>query len=251
MPGSPTPKDARSTTSQSRSHRRQQSRRSSKSLDAKPESPRVVLGLNAIAKLPTELNKLCLSFPLIIHSPSRRSLANRIRSLLPNFSADIINSDKHPDLAMLSGRDSVISVGGPWAVAMARRISLKMNIPHICVPTMHSGAAGDRPPWGKHDADKGSLKTSDEESGGQSDDEKTSLPAVIIYDEKLTESCITRFSAPSGHVVDAQAETDAEDDESAAAAAPTAVDETDTDESTPRSTKISTAQWSFINLPGV
>lgn len=229
-------------------------RRLSRSLNPEPESPRVVLGHDAIASLPTELNKLCLSSPLIIYSPSRISLSIRIRSLLPNLDARFITSDTHPGSAILSGRDCVISVGGPSAVAMARRISLKMRIPHICVPTTHNGAAGDLPPGGKQEEDRGSSKKS-ERVDGRSDEDDRSLPAVIIYDEQLTESPIRQFSAPSGVSADADASIDTEVESEADAAIPfapgVATDGADADASIRRSTKSSTAQWSYIHLPGV
>ncbi|RFU76997.1 hypothetical protein TARUN_5244 [Trichoderma arundinaceum] len=242
-------KPSRSTPSRPRSHPRYHSRRASNSLDPKPESPRVVFGHGAIASLPTELNKLCLSLPLIIYSPSRLFLANRILSLLPNLDASIIDPDTYPGSATLSGRDSVISVGGPRAVAMARRISLKLSIPHICIPTMYSGAAGDLPPLGNQIQDHDDLKKPEEDDDVHSDHENTSLPTVIIYDKRLTESRIKRFSVSSGAYVTAEAEAEAE--VGTATAFSGVVDNIDVDASTWRSAKSSTAQWSYIHLPGV
>ncbi|KAL7939260.1 hypothetical protein V8C35DRAFT_286177 [Trichoderma chlorosporum] len=213
---------------------------------SKAPSPKVVLGNDAIASLPTELNKLCLSLPLVVYSPSRLSLANRIRALLPNLDACFLSSDTHPRSAIMPGRDSVISVGGPRAVALARRISLKMGIPHICIPTTHSGAAGDLPPWGHMEEDDAGSKTFEEEGDVRSDDDDRSLPAVILYDTKLTESRIRRFSVPLGEYDDT--ETEAELD----AVIPfTRSVATGADASILRSKKSGTSQWSYLNLPGV
>ncbi|KAH0530151.1 hypothetical protein TsFJ059_004812 [Trichoderma semiorbis] len=218
-------------------------RRPSHSLISKIESvsPRVVLGYDALASLPTELNKLCLSCPLVIYSPSRLSLANRIRALLPNLDACFISLDTHPGPASLAGRDSIISVGGPRAVALARRISFKMSIPHICVPTTHSGAAGDLPPWGHPGEDSGDSRMGEE--GG--DDGDRNLPTVILYDQRLTESRIRRFSVPSGACDDTETEAEADvvlvgPDVATGANAPIL-----------RSAQSSAAQWSYIDLPGV
>ncbi|KAL6837195.1 hypothetical protein V8C40DRAFT_229406 [Trichoderma camerunense] len=228
----------------SRSHRRP-----SHSLVAKIESvsPRVVLGYDALASLPTELNKLCLSCPLVIYSPSRLSLANRIRALLPNLDACFISLDTHPGPAILAGRDSIISVGGPRAVALARRISFKMSIPHICVPTTHSGGAvGDLPPWGHPGGeDCGDSRICEEGGDVRSDDGERNLPTVILYDKRFTESRIRRFSAPSGVCDDTETEAEADfvlvgPDVATGANAPML-----------RSAQSSTAQWSYINLPGV
>lgn len=228
----------------SRSHRRP-----SRSLISKIESvsPRVVLGYDALASLPTELNKLCLSCPLVIYSPSRLSLANCIRALLPNLDACFISLDTHPGPAILAGRDSIISVGGPRAVALARRISFKMSIPHICVPTTHSGGAvGDLPPWGHlGEEDSGDSRTCEEGGDVRSDDGERNLPTVILYDKRFTESHIRRFSAPSGVCDDTETEAEADfvlvgPDVATGANAPML-----------RSAQSSTAQWSYINLPGV
>ncbi|KAL6794213.1 hypothetical protein J3E68DRAFT_366916 [Trichoderma sp. SZMC 28012] len=228
----------------SRSHRRP-----SHSLVAKIESvsPRVVLGYDALASLPTELNKLCLSCPLVIYSPSRLSLANRIRALLPNLDACFISLDTHPGPAILAGRDSIISVGGPRAVALARRISFKMGIPHICVPTTHSGGAvGDLPPWGHPgEEDSGDSRICEEGGDVRSDDGERNLPTVILYDKRLTESRIRRFSAPSGVCDDTETEAEAD----VVLVGPDIA--TGANANVLRSAQSSTAQWSYINLPGV
>ncbi|KAL7906053.1 hypothetical protein GGI35DRAFT_113609 [Trichoderma velutinum] len=247
-------KASRSRSSRSRSFRSpslhspstRSHRRLSHSLVSKveSESPRVVLGYDALASLPTELNKLCLSVPLVIYSPSRLSLANRIRALLPNLNACFISLDTHPGPAILAGRDSVISVGGPRAVALARRISFKMSIPHICVPTTHSGATGDLPPWGFPEEGHSGSTIFEEGDDMRSDDGDKTLPTVILYDKRLTESCIRRFSAPSG--VGDDTETEAED---VILVGPDVA--TGANASVLRSAQSSTAQWSYINLPGV
>lgn len=235
-----------------RRHRRR-SRRSSQSVAAKPDSPRIVLGRGTIARLPTELNRLCLSCPLIIYSPSRLSLANRIRTLLPNFDAYIIDSDTRLGSAMMFGRDSVISVGGPRAVEMARRISSKMSIPHVCIPTTHSGAAGDLSPWRDQQvASDSSTSFEEEDSDVCVNDKNKMLPTVIIYDERFTESHTRRFSAPSGVFIDTDGDVDDKSEPGTGAACNNAaVDTTNKKTSDRRSAKSSTAQWSYIHLPGV
>ncbi|KAL7953404.1 hypothetical protein V8C34DRAFT_297111 [Trichoderma compactum] len=224
----------------SRSHRRP-----SRALVSKLESvsPRVVFGHDALARLPTELNKLCLSRPLVIYSPSRLSLAHRIRALLPNLDACFTSLGTHPGPAILAGRDSVISVGGPRAVALARRISFKMSIPHICVPTTHSGAAGDLPPWGHPGADGSDSRICKEAVDGD-----RSLPTVILYDQSLTESRTRRFSAPSGVCDDTETEAEAD---IVLVGLDVANVTTGANASVLRSAESSTAQWSYINLPGV
>ncbi|KAK4071631.1 uncharacterized protein Triagg1_5869 [Trichoderma aggressivum f. europaeum] len=241
MPSPPRSKSGSSIHKAPRSPSSRSHRHSSLVAKLESVSPRVVLGHDALASLPTELNKLCLSCPLVIYSPSRLSLANRIRALLPNLDACFISLDTHPGPAILAGRDAVISVGGPRAVALARRIGFKMSIPHICVPTMHSGAAGHLPPpWGHLGEDGGDSRICEEGGDGEK-----SLPTVILYDQRLTESRIRRFSAPSGVCDDTETEVETD----LVLVGPDVA--TGANASVLRSAQSSTAQWSYINLPGV
>jgi hypothetical protein len=128
-----------------------------------------------------------------------------------------------------------------------------MSIPHVCVPTTHSGAAGDLSPWRKQKTSYDSLTNlEEEEDDARGNDKNMKLPTVIIYDEKLTESHTRRFSAPSGVFVGADTDIDTEAEADIATTfVPRAVDKTDADASIWRPAKSSTAQWSYIHLPGV
>lgn len=78
------------------------------------------------------------------------------------------------------------------------------------------------------------------------------LPTVIIYDERFTESHTRRFSAPSGVFVDIDGDVDNKSESGTSAAGNNApVDTTDKKTSERGSAKSSTAQWSYIHLPGV
>lgn len=107
---------------------------------------------------------------------------------------------------------------------------------------MHSGAAGgDLPPWG-HPGEDGSDSRIGEEGCDGGD---RNLPTVILYDQRLTESRIRRFSAPSGFCDDTETEAEADvvlvgPDVATGANAPIL-----------RSAQSSAAQWSYIDLPGV
>ncbi|KAL7807502.1 hypothetical protein V8C44DRAFT_337250 [Trichoderma aethiopicum] len=237
-----------------RSNRRISSRSHSSSVDhrqhtnqsRKPDPPRIVFGNDAIASLPSELTKLARSYPLLVCSPSRVHLADRIRSLLPNLDVCFLTPDTYPGPSVLADRDSVISVGGPRAVALARRISVKMRIPHVCVPTTYSGEPGELfPPWRKQQED--STPASGNGGGSQrsdaGDEHERSLPAVILYDRKLTESRVRRFSAEDGVVPDGETE--------AALRVATGSAEAEADVPLSKSAKGGAGQWSYINLPGV
>ncbi|KAF4469849.1 Maleylacetate reductase [Fusarium albosuccineum] len=206
--------------------KRRSSRSRSQAGQSTGSSPRIVVGREAINRLPAELARLHLSAPLIVSSPSRLNIARRIQALIPNLNCRILSSGVVAMPARISGRDCVISVGGGSAVTLARAVGLQKSIPHICVPTTFS--ASEMAPTKSLIAPSGragegvSSRTSKE-----MDRESKMLPAVIIYDEDLTMSSPTRFSAPTAK--------EAMDDFNRAHKGPKSED----------------ARWSYIHLPGV
>ncbi|KAM0424252.1 hypothetical protein ACHAPT_010624 [Fusarium lateritium] len=190
-------------------------------------SPRVVVGPEAIKFLPVELASLHLSSPLIVSSPSRLNIARRIQAIIPNLDTRILSSAVIAVPPRISGRDCVISVGGGSAVTLARAVSLRKGIPHICIPTTFSGSemAPESIVLGPRGGGAGEGRSS--RAAREIARESKTLPAVIIYDEDLTTSSPTRFSAPS--------DKDIMEDFNRAEPRPKSED----------------ACWSYINLPGV
>ncbi|KAM0232659.1 hypothetical protein ACHAP5_010666 [Fusarium lateritium] len=180
--------------------------------------PRVVVGPGTINRLPSELARLHLSSPLIVSSPSRLNLARKIQAIVPNLDTRILSSSVVTVPTRVSGRDCVVSVGGGSAVTLARAIGLRKGIPHICIPTTYSGS--------ELNLGGGPSSTATDEDDKDVGNSKT-LPAVIIYDDNLTMSSPTRFSAPSDtKVMEDQARAD-------------------------DSPKSEDACWSYLHLPGV
>ncbi|RGP71629.1 maleylacetate reductase [Fusarium longipes] len=174
--------------------------------------PRVVVGPDTIHRLPSELARLHLSSPLIVSSPSRLNLARKIQAIIPNLDSRVLSSAVATLPSHVSSRDCVVSVGGGSAVTLARAVGLRNGIPHICIPTTYSGSE-------LHPGAGRNKSTTEEEA-------KT-LPAVIIYDDNLTMSSPTRFSAPSDDKV--------MEDFARADQAPKSED----------------AGWSYLHIPGV
>jgi alcohol dehydrogenase class IV len=115
-------------------------------------------------------------------------------------------------VARITGHDVAISLGAGSAIGLAKAISFRKRIPHICIPTTYSGSeltpllAAD----GRKMGHKGSKV----------------MPTVIIYDENLTGMSLApkTISAPSAaSSTAANRRSSHEDDES----------------------------WSYINLPGI
>lgn len=187
-------------------------------------SPHIILGAGTISRLPGELDRLGLSAPLIVSSPSRIALSLRIQGLIPDTDSRILDSAianvpahvVEDAVSRICGRDCVVSIGGGSAVSLAKAISIRKMIPHICIPTTYSGSEMT-PSLGhtKHRGDKTFA----------SGDPKT-LPTVIIYDEDLTASPSTRISAVSGSNLPLESHSR-------------------------RSSTNDDSQWSYIHLPGV
>ncbi|KAM5350609.1 hypothetical protein ACJ41O_007114 [Fusarium nematophilum] len=184
--------------------------------------PRVVVSREAIKRLPAELARLHVSSPLIVSSPSRVALAQKIQAIIPNLDSHILSSAIAAVPARMSTRDCVVSVGGGSAVTLARAVGLRKGIPHICIPTTYSGnetiPAGAGTGLGEVGGSKMSKKVAAESKV---------LPAVVIYDEDLTMSSPARFSAPSDEDV---------------------ILDFNRSRQTPKSED---ARWSYIHLPGV
>ncbi|KAF4983942.1 hypothetical protein FZEAL_767 [Fusarium zealandicum] len=158
-------------------------------------TPRVVFGPGAVNRLPAELARLHLSSPLIVSSPSRLSLARKIQAIITNLNSRMLISDVIAVPARISGRDCVVSVGGGSAVTLARAVSSRKGIPHICIPTTYSGSevtAANIGSGSSHRSAGGATRTSK-----QIAKESKIPPSVVIYDEDLTMTSRFRFSAPS------------------------------------------------------
>ncbi|KAH7240642.1 hypothetical protein B0J15DRAFT_568773 [Fusarium solani] len=181
-----TPRSSRAATPRLRSRR-----------PAHSPSPRVVVGPKAINLLPAELASLRLSSPLIVSSPSRLKIARKIQTIIPNLDTRILSSAVITVPTRISGRDCVISVGGDSAVTLARAVSLRKGIPHICIPTTFSGSEMIPESSNPVPRERGGSEGSNSRAAREIARETKTLPAVIIYDDDLTTSSSTRFSAPS------------------------------------------------------
>lgn len=168
-------------------------------------SPHIVLGPGVLDHLPTELDRLDLSAPLVVSSPSRSDLTSRIHALIPDFDTRVLDPsiiEQFPARNMdddainaISGRDCVISVGGGSAVALARIIGWRKAIPHICIPTTYSGSEFMMvPPTSKAKARDRRRRWRRASNYSKA---TSSKPVLIIYDEDLTVSTTRTIFTPS------------------------------------------------------
>lgn len=112
-------------------------------------------------------------------------------------------------------------------MTLARAVGLRKGIPHICIPTTYSGSEMVPESISLGRRERGVAGESISRASKEIAEESKLLPAVIIYDEDLTMSSPTRFSAPS--------DEDVLKDLNRAGPGPKSED----------------ACWSYIHLPGV
>lgn len=189
------------------------------------DAPRVVYGAGILSKIPAELGQLRVCTPLIVSSPSRLALARRVQALIPNLDSRILDSAVvnvparvvDDAVARICGHDVVISVGAGSAIGLAKAISIRKGIPHICIPTTYSGS------------EMSPLMAADGRKLGHKG--ARVMPTVIIYDEELTGTATPRkFSAPNNASSSSMKQPEAR---------------------SRRSSNDENAQWSYLHLPGV
>ncbi|GKT41350.1 maleylacetate reductase [Colletotrichum spaethianum] len=160
-------------------------------------TPKVFFGPGTVNELSGELQSRGLSKPLIICSPSRASLAHKIRDNLSKagFSdIEILDTAKvhnpsdiiGPAVDHAKGRDVLVSVGGGSAVGLGKAVALRTGMPQVAIPTTYSGS--EMTPIVGETKDGKKTSTTDPKI----------LPKVVIYDVDLTMDLPVKVSAPSG-----------------------------------------------------
>jgi alcohol dehydrogenase class IV len=161
--------------------------------------PRVVFGSGTLRKLPEELSRLKVSYPVIVCSPTRASLARVVKQVLDGSSVRAVGIIDRAavhvpadvtEAALKEARrlspDAIISVGGGAAVGLGKALVLRTGWPHVCIPTTYSGS--------EMTAILGELKHGRKVAVT---DPKI-LPATVIYDVVLTLPLPRDITAVSG-----------------------------------------------------
>ena len=159
-------------------------------------SNHVIFGNDTINQLPRELARQNLKQPLILSTSGRVGLAEKVRGLLDGqvagvFAGAIMHTplpvtDKAVEYAQAQEADSVVSIGGGSTVGLGKAISIRLNIPHICIPTTYSGS----------EMTTHLGETANGKKVVRSDPKI--LPGTVIYDVMLTNTLSPETSATSG-----------------------------------------------------
>ncbi|KAH7329727.1 hypothetical protein B0I35DRAFT_345999 [Stachybotrys elegans] len=157
---------------------------------------RVIFGSGTIARIPAELERLGLSKPLILSTPQQTSQAEDIKKILNGKVAALFGeatmhtpvsiTEKASGVALDSGADSIISIGGGSTIGLGKAISFRTGLYHLTIPTTYAGS--EVTPILGETQDGRKSTTSDPKI----------LPGTVIYDVDLTMTLPASLSTTSG-----------------------------------------------------
>lgn len=157
---------------------------------------KVIFGNGAIAQVGAQAAALGLQRALVLCTPSKRALAERVAALFGERCAGIhAGAVMHVPVetvdAALSvmtayAADGCVAIGGGSTIGLAKAIALHTGLPILALPTTYAGSEMT-PVWG---LTRDRVKTTGR-------DLKV-LPKTVIYDPELTYDLPATVSGPSG-----------------------------------------------------
>jgi alcohol dehydrogenase class IV len=160
---------------------------------------RVIFGSSTLEKLPDELSRLEIRYPMVIVSDRQLAQSRALQKLLNEntinhaciFKDATQHTPKHVTQKAMahlkeSGADGVLSVGGGSAIGLGKALALNTNVRHICVPTTYAGS------------EMTAVLGQTEEGRKTTITDPRVLPQTVLYDVDLTFSMAPELSACSG-----------------------------------------------------
>lgn len=105
---------------------------------------RIIFGSGTIQRIPSELEKLNLSNPLVLCTPQQTSQAEDVKAILDGKIAGIFSeatmhtpvdvTQRAIAFAKDTSCDSVISIGGGSTIGLGKAISFRQDLYHLTVP---------------------------------------------------------------------------------------------------------------------
>lgn len=156
---------------------------------------RVVFGVGRRADAAAELTRMGWHRPLLVGSASSGAgsevaallgevLVGRFEDVVMHVPSEI--AERANALAVATGADSIVAVGGGSAIGTAKAVARRTGLPILAVPTTYAGSEMTSI-WGET-ADRRKVTGRDPQV----------LPKVVIYDPELYASLPTGLSAASG-----------------------------------------------------
>ena len=156
---------------------------------------RVVFGVGSLDRLPDELESLALRRVLLVASASAKAFADGVADRLgPWVAARIHEVRQHvPEAAAAAARDlvaehdadGVVTIGGGSATGLGKAVAVETGLPLVAVPTTYAGSEVT-PVYGV---------TGEHKRTGR---DPRALPALVVYDARLTTRMPAHVTATSG-----------------------------------------------------
>ena len=112
--------------------------------------PRIVFGAGTFAQIPTEVERLGARRALVLSTPGRGGLAERVVAQLGDRCAGLMPeaisqvpielARRGRERARALGADCLISVGGGASIGLGKGIAHELALPIVAVPTTYSGS---------------------------------------------------------------------------------------------------------------
>lgn len=157
---------------------------------------RVVFAPGSINRVPAELERLGVCRVMVVSTPGRAKLTERIAGLagdavVARFDRAVVHVPESLAIdarlaAERSSADCLLAIGGGAAIGVAKAVALTSDLPVIAVPTTYSGSEMT-PVWGV--TANGTKQTGRNVSV---------QPRIVIYDPLLTMELPARVAAMSG-----------------------------------------------------
>jgi len=164
-----------------------------KQFDFRAPSRHVVFGAAALARVPELLADLGFSRPLILSTPGRGTQVAALVGMLPGAAifakaaahvpAGVVDAALR--VAVESGADCTISIGGGSTTGLGKVLRLRSGLPQVAIPTTYAGS------------EMTNLWGITEERVKRTGRDSVVTPVLVIYDPELLVSLPLAIAAPS------------------------------------------------------
>jgi alcohol dehydrogenase class IV len=163
-------------------------------LDGEPA--RIVFGSGTLGRVASELERLGASRALVLSTPGRADLADRVVAVLGEavvgtFAGAVMHTPVEVTEEALSqaravSADSIVSVGGGSTTGLGKALAVRTGLPHVVLPTTYSGSEVTSMLGETAEGEKVTRRAPE------------ILPDVVIYDVDLTLTLPWQVTLTSG-----------------------------------------------------
>ncbi|KAH6999395.1 hypothetical protein EDB80DRAFT_765940 [Ilyonectria destructans] len=101
---------------------------------------RVTFGSGTMATLPAALEKMNARTALIVCTPEQVSLAEEVKKIIGSMAAAIFSEATVHTPTHITEKAFIVSVGGGSTISLGKALSIRTNLPHLCIPTTYAGS---------------------------------------------------------------------------------------------------------------